>query len=52
MAMLNLQLRPDMRRAIFFGLLFIFFLASAGCTFLSVNLVAPVEPLKEKRISG
>lgn len=52
MDMLNLQLRPDMRRAILFGLLFIFFLASVGCTFLSVNLVAPVEPLKEKRIAG
>ncbi len=52
MAMLNLQLRPDMSRAILFGLLLIFFVASVGCTFLSVNLIAPVEPLKEKRISG
>lgn len=52
MAMLNLQLRPDMSRAILFGLLLIFVLGSVGCTFLNVNLVAPVEPLKEKRISG
>ena len=52
MDILNIQLRPDMRRAILFGLLFIFFLSSVGCTFLSVNLVAPVEPLKEKRIAG
>lgn len=42
-----------MKKIFIFGLLYLsFLLASQGCTFLSVNLVAPVEPLKEKRISG
>lgn len=51
--MINLKSRPDMKKVILFGLLYLFFIiVSQGCTFLSVYLVSPVEPLKEKRISG
>lgn len=54
---INLKLRSgmkfDMKKMILFSFLYLsFLLVSQGCTFLSVNLVAPVEPLKEKRIAG
>ena len=42
-----------MKKLILFSLLYLcILLAAQGCTFLSVNLISPVEPLKEKRISG